>query len=308
MWGRLADQFRAASPSDPATIRVGVASVRMICFRICWIGCILLENVNNGLEAGPVIWCDQLASTPTAGFGVTWHFASGATLLESFAPILNRLVEDEKPTFSIDRLDNFATAFSTDEGFQYSAEPSKVVVAFVHKLRIQPVSGGLPESQLLSDTRPYSQLLPDVCRRLADVTRHVLSRSQSRHITRVGIVSTTMVGDEDLPPGIERLISYMKRPWNGRVDTFSLQIVSELDENDDWSDRCVHNIVRPEDKSQLMTVSLDWQRIFKTPRSNAQTSLVTLLADAQKCSSAYFESLAEGSRLDDLLDSAAISA
>jgi hypothetical protein len=68
------------------------------------------------------------------GFTLDWHFAGNDSLWAAFSPILDKEVAHEKPTFTITQNETFGIAFHTDSGFHYSAEPSKVVVGFQHRL------------------------------------------------------------------------------------------------------------------------------------------------------------------------------
>jgi hypothetical protein len=232
------------------------------------------------------------------GFTLDWHFAGNNSLWAAFSPILDKEVSNEKATFAITQNEPFSIGFHTDSGFHYSADPSKVVVGFQHRLKVKPVSGGTPTMEMLSHPRPFSQLLPEVCEKLRAAAL-VLPGSKTRKITRIGVVTNTLVDVEDAPPGIGNLIDYVGRPWGERVDIFSFQIVTELGDAVGWKDRCVHNLTKPEDPQALVTLSFDWQRTFTTGQAITVASLGNILARAQADSMAYFEELAEGSRFDE---------
>lgn len=88
-------------------------------------------------------WCDKLASTPTVGLALTPHFAFGS-LIDAFSPILDRLVDRfRNPTFVVNDTQNSSLSFTTEDGFVYGAEQSKVSVGFQHRLKTRAVSGGL---------------------------------------------------------------------------------------------------------------------------------------------------------------------
>ena len=245
-------------------------------------------------------WCDKLASTPAIGLKLDHRFAPTAELLEILEPILNPLVHHDKPQFNINRLEAYNLEFTTEDGFHYGFDSSRISVEFHHRLRARPVSGGRPVAELISRAEPYTQLLPEVSERLVSATRQVLELGK-RQLIRVGVITTTVVAEEDVPPGVARLIQYIGRPWRGNVDNFSFQITGELERNDKWTDRCVHLLVKPEDPEQLPTVRFDWYRTFAAPRQATLPIIEEELKRAIEASSKYFEELAEGNRFDEEL-------
>ncbi|HEX4112904.1 MAG TPA: hypothetical protein VH020_10240 [Stellaceae bacterium] len=250
-------------------------------------------------------WCDKLASTPTVGFTLSHHFASSDGVLSALSPILNAMLDnDEKPTFEVGIALPFGLTMTTEDGFQYNADASKISVAFVHRIRARPTSGGPPIMQMLSHPLPFTQLLPQVLERLVEATLN-LPEAKKRTVKRVGIVTQTRATEEESPPGIRRFIRYVSRPW-GTLDSYSFQITSELSKTDSWSDRCVHTITQPEDREELPSLVFDWQRSFSEGRQIAPDSLKEIIGHAQRSATNYFEELAEGNRFnDDNTDSAA---
>jgi hypothetical protein len=107
------------------------------------------------------------------------------------------------------------------------------------------------------------------------------------------------MAESDLPPGIKRLISYMGRPWKESLDNFNISIAGTIAETSTTIDRCLHQVTKPEEKEELMTLQFDWQRLFKEERTTTPDSLKRILEDAKEQALEYFEELAEGSRFDE---------
>jgi hypothetical protein len=147
-------------------------------------------------------WCDKLASTPAVGFTLDWRFATSNAIFQAFSPILDKLVENNKQTFTMERQEVFNVTFTTNDGFQYAIEPSKIAVTFHHRLKVKQISGGPPTMELLSSPLPFSQLLPDVESKLIEAAL-LLPGANTSTVTRIGIVSTTFVAEDEVPPGIE---------------------------------------------------------------------------------------------------------
>jgi len=149
--------------------------------------------------------------------------------------------------------------------------------------------------EMLSHPLPYTTLLPDVLERLSEATL-LLPDARKRSIKRIGIVSNTRAAEDEMPPGIRRFINYVSKPWSA-LDSYSFQIASELDKNDNWTDRCIHTISRPEDKHELPSLAFDWQRTFTDEQKINSDSVREIIGHAQRAALVYFEELAEGNRL-----------
>lgn len=248
-------------------------------------------------------WCDKLASTPSVGLRFDTHYSPSSSILAALAPLLDSWIDGDKQRFTVDKNDAFALEVSSEDGFQYGFEPSRLYVEFKHRLKLKAVSGGPPVVEMLSRPRPYTELLPEVSRRVIHSTFLVMP-NKSRPIHRIGIVSSTTVAEDEAPPGITRFIKYAARPWQGLVDSYSFQVGSQLGKTSEWSDGCMHNILKSEDGEGLITIKFDWQRTFSKAKPATESSLKGALDSAQCVALEYFEDLAEGNRFDaDLIKS-----
>jgi len=159
--------------------------------------------------------------------------------------------------------------------------------------------------EMLSSAMPFTKLLPEVSNKLIEATL-LLGNSKSREVNRIGIISSTAVADEEMPPGIRRFIDYIRRPWQGQSDFFSIQIVSQLDENTAWTDRCIHTVTKAEENPDaLVNINLDWQRTYTKGVSIQRDAISEIVKKAEKPAIDYFETVAEGSMFDEELIRAA---
>lgn len=249
-------------------------------------------------------WCDKLASTPSVGIWFNEHYASSARVLDSLSPVFDKLVIDGKPKFSLNKQDTFSAEISTENGFQYGISPSQLSVGFGHRLKVRQVSGGPPTVDMLSDLKPYSDLLPATCEKLLQATSYAID-FKTRLVKRIGIVSITSVAEDELPPGIKRLVSYLGRPWSNKLKYFDVQLVSTLSTSSGYSDQCTHHISKPEgSEEKLVTVKFDWQKTYVEGRAMTLDSLRSELESAQKSALKYFEELAIGNMFDENIISA----
>ena len=135
----------------------------------------------GGRRAARMSWCDKLASTPGVGFLLSPHFFSADTLVESLSPILDQWVDGlDRPTFTVNQHASFNVSLTTKDGFTYGFDHNRVHVAFNHRIRAKPVSGGPPVMEMLSVPKPYTALLDEACERLIEATSLLLLISLSR--------------------------------------------------------------------------------------------------------------------------------
>lgn len=252
-----------------------------------------------------VSWCDKLASTPTVGFRLDPHIASGDSIMDALSPILTKLTDGDKLLFDMQKHDTLGVTFTTHSGFQYGVDQSHIHVAFQHRLRAIHVSGGVPTLELLTTPQPYTKLLPETFDRLIEAAL-LLPNIRSRALRRVGAVSTTMVAEEDLPPGIRRVLDYLGRPWGQAPEAFTFNGTYVLDEQEDWTDKCVYTISRTEENQGLLQVVFDWGRHFEKTKLATRENLKRICADVEKKALAYLEELAEGTKFDEKLDLASV--
>jgi hypothetical protein len=240
-----------------------------------------------------------LASTPIVGFQLTPHFAL-AEIFRAWSPILDKMVDEfRNPTFTFNNDQGSVLSFTTKDGFVYAVDHMKASVSFMHRLQAKAVSGGPPVMEMLSKPLPYTELLAQVSERLIEAAR-LLPNISDRKIFQVGVVSTTRVDIKDVPPGIERFIDYLKRPWGGKeISWFNVQMINDVNETESWTDRCQHQLNRPEKLEDLLTLSFDFHRKFKVGQASSEAHMRTLLNKCIEDGLAYFEKLAEGNMFDE---------
>jgi len=188
-----------------------------------------------------VTWLDRLASTPSAGVLLDPQHHASSRLLEAMRPIVDELFGDGRPTFTVDRHDSFSVAIGANVGYQFSVEPQKVFVDFAHKLEAKLAGAGPPVVRLTSEQRPYSELLPETIGRLVRLVGLVDAVSP-RKVHRVGIISKTVVDEQEAPPGVLRFIKSISKPWPGGLSDYGIRIGANLSHSKGVRQRCIHNI------------------------------------------------------------------
>lgn len=247
-------------------------------------------------------WCDKLASTPTVGLRFSLNHKSSDKLLDALAPLLDSWAEGNRLKYSMEKQDSFSVTFTNDEGFTYSVDQYRFYVEFKHRWRITPRSGGAPVAKLISESKPFTELLPQAADRVIEMASAV-NGARPRNLMRIGIVSSTTVALDEAPPGAIRLIKLINKPWETTTEFFDIQLTGEISKTDDFTDRCVHSLQKAEDNNpdNLMSIKLDWQRIFKEGKVSTSDVLKKYVGSARADALRYFEDFAEGSRFDEQL-------
>ena len=250
-----------------------------------------------------ISWCDKLASVPTIGLKLNFHYSPLDEILEALSPVIDAASKNDKSRLNLSQYDVSlnAVAFTTHDGFRYAADSTKLTVGFEHMLRTRVVSGGPPVMEMLSRPLPYTALLEEVADRLGKAAL-LINAIKPRTVARLGIVSLTKVSEDDIPPGVRQLVKYLGRPWRQEVESYTYRVVARLEDDRDHLDRCIYTVEKPDpgsDDDDIMTLNFDWQRLFKSEHAISEKTVEELLRPAQRAALSQFEELAEGSQFDE---------
>ncbi|MEF0943601.1 hypothetical protein [Rhizobium sp. BR 362] len=245
-------------------------------------------------------WCDKLASQPSVGFQLDPFYGGGEAILTKLAALMMTWGTPEQPEFVVtpQPQDVFRVDIQRENGFLYSFDALKASVQFQHRMQLKAISGGLPVAQLISSPKVFSSLLSDATEMLIESTL-LLPEAGRRHVMRVGVVSTTTVSEDDLPPGILRFIEYLGRPWAGKLEGFNMALTATVHEDENVRERCIHRIAKAEEEDGLLTIVFDWQRFLKKKIPVTRRELERACQATQKTALEYFEELAIGNAFDE---------
>lgn len=243
-------------------------------------------------------WCDKLASTPAIGLRITPFFHPSEHILAALSPLLNLEFDDEKPTFNVEALEAFKVVINTNAGYLYSIDQTSLTVAFNHRMKAKPTSGGPPTMELISNPAPYTDLLQQVSDRLMRLVSLLEPLLRNRQLHRVGIVSSTVVLDEDAPPGVRSIFEEIGRPFGGTTESFNIALTNTIKSDDNIQERCIHNLTKPENSEQMLNINLDWQGHYVKPKNITEPILKGLLAESTSSAISYFDKFAEGGLSD----------
>lgn len=232
---------------------------------------------------------------PAVGVRYPSRLVTGANLLERLQPVLGKATDGQKLLFSINKIDPYGIDLTTDDGFQYGFFANKAFVNFQHKLKWRHNSGANPSAEMISKPAPFTELLAESSYRLREAMVLIDPKAEGT-IDRLGVVTTTVVSEDDAPPGILKLLRHIGQPWSGVEAPFDIAFSTLVGKSEKHRDVCLHHISKSDEKDALLTVRLDWQRNFTEHRS--VRALEEMLNNALDSSLSYFEDVAEGARFD----------
>jgi len=248
-------------------------------------------------------WCDKLGSTPAIGYQLDWHTLPSDILLDALSSLVDGMVSGDEQRFTIDLKDALKLTFTSHDGFQFGLEPARIFVEFRHRAAYRIGAGGIPNLVLNSKPSPYTELLDEVQRYLQN-TMEIVNRLKVRRLIGIGVVATTVVDEHDVPPGIRKLLTHVSNPWQGKLETLTFQAQTIVHEDEEFSHRCTHTVVKKLKNDDPMDVIFDYQRVYKKPPEVDASRLRTATEKVKSVALDYFEQLAQGDRFDDFLNNA----
>ena len=248
-----------------------------------------------------MIWFDQLASTPVVSLKLDWHYASGAKLLEAMSPLLSKQGLGDRPTFGVDRMDAFATVFTTDEGFQYSVTSNAVMIGFAYRGRFKSQGSSVrPTFDVITEAHPYSRLLNRASTKIVEAAL-LLPDARARQIQQITIASNTSLEMASFPPGLSDLRDYFLRPIGGASKVFQFRFSADVRKTANTRDRCIFNISRNEDEEVLPNIILEFQREYPKTVALHEDTLADRISEVTRSASSYFEKVADGSAFAEVI-------
>ncbi|WP_141245445.1 hypothetical protein [Mesorhizobium sp. WSM3864] len=238
-----------------------------------------------------------MASVPSVGIFYAPVFVSSDRIIDSIAPMLNRWTVDGKADFAISVPDPLKVEIRHNNGFTYAVESNRVSIAYQHRVKFRNISGGRPVAELISSPLPFSGLLDAAIDDIIELTL-LLPIAKSSSINRVGIVSSTHADEDDMPPGVRKLIDFLAKPWPGALSAYQVSIVGNLPSSKEYEDRCIYGITKPDDDSDIPNYKFDWQRGYVTSFPINKDTLQKEFQRNRKAAIEYFEKLAIGDEFD----------
>jgi hypothetical protein len=238
-------------------------------------------------------WTDSVLATPLIGvrFEPWIPFArdvwSGLDRAAARFAQANRRweLQSENPT---------SVSLALADGVTFNFDPQNIVANFSYRLAFAESGGAIPQIAPVG-VRPYSELAAALVADLELMIDSMLPQEENRRVRQIGVVAICHLVRSRLPPGVEAMVRLLATPWRDLgLDGFNSTLTARLAKAEDVSDRCHHAFVLDEQRPESLRVQLDWQRVFREPRTFRAPALKTLVREAHAAATAYFERFGSG--------------
>lgn len=243
----------------------------------------------------PLTWLDRTLAAPTIGLLLEPHLVHSGEYAKALMPSLQKWAS-ELPKLEVVSANPFSFQATHGPGFQYRFDHENLVAQFSYRAEMKDTPGGAPIVHLPGGVRPYSDLIAEM---LVEVGGLILLLQQAgirQRVRRIGIVADVRLNGTALPPGVERYVAHLTRPWGGRLQKCQTDLLATVAEAPAHVDRCHHRYDATVDRGDDVRLTLDWQRFYGESVSlpHGKEKLASYLAEAAKDASNYFSRFAEG--------------
>lgn len=242
-------------------------------------------------------WLDATIATPLIGVTIEPHYSKSVRFRDGLAPLLDEL-QTECGEVTIGGSDStFSTEVETPKGFSYSIRPDNLLVRFRYRSSLEAKPGKFPQYKFEPhEVQPYTELLSRVAKETTRLLHALTREAGTLSVLRIGIVASSRIDAEHVPPGIARHVDHFRLPWNANLAKCQALLLVPLRKDENGEDRCHHHFeYAPLDKPGEMEVKLDWQRFPQKPYEAKSETEPRFLFEACEAASAYFERVGDGS-------------
>jgi len=178
-------------------------------------------------------------------------------------------------------------------GFTFHIRNNNIIVKYAYPIDEIPKPGAFPSFEM-PELRAYTEIMNESCEYIEEILLSFNSVDNLKY-NRIGVVADANLEGDSLPPGINVLIDYIGKPWNNQIISVNSKFLSKLDEQERYCDQCCHLI---EFSGETISktgyrINLDWQRIFKEPKTLNKKTFEEVLNCKEKAFQ-YFESFGAG--------------
>ncbi len=235
-------------------------------------------------------WLDRVPAVPTLGFMFEPAFSSQHDYFSNLQPWWESWRgEGKNLVITQEKVIDFRFE-AVGSGLTFKVSPENLVTEFRYPFDAGEVQ--FPKPTPAPEIRRYTDLLTEVRLEGAKFVSHVLGR-RPRKLLRVGVVADCKIMRTELPPGATALLAYLAKPWAGGLLQTNARLSAVLLDNDERTEQC-HHVIDEERNRDFVNVRLDWQRVWKQPRTLAGSDVDAVAQEMVKSALTYFETFARG--------------
>jgi hypothetical protein len=181
-------------------------------------------------------------------------------------------------------------AIETGGGVSAKLLSDNLVIEFKYSVEVDPLRGSTPPLAV----RPYGEILQEVAEMAIELL-DVFAHSAGVRTDRIGIIATSQMDPQKMPPGVARMLDAYERMWTGELLKIDATAVVVVLSEKLTVDQCHHRLQL--DHSQPtpeVQVTLDWQRRFLEPRDLRGAEISGTIQACVKSALGHFQRIGEG--------------
>ncbi len=181
------------------------------------------------------------------------------------------------------------------DGLNLSIDAENVICRFQYRVVALPEVPGKAPTAMMASVPPLSQALPV----LRDELASLVVESSREHFKRLGILVDARLSEDELPPGVEALLSRVRslaRPLGVTCARADVTVVSVTKQDlvAGTRDLCHQKIVVDEGRPRDVRLLLDYQRYWTKVQMRAGRSFIDVVAAVERDALAFFEQIGAG--------------
>lgn len=210
-----------------------------------------------------MFWLDSVFSVPAIGLRLETNYETAPQIQSSLVPFINSLYKNDKKI--IIKTSEIWGYTLNIVGFIFTITYKEIIIQFNYNIDEKKIAGSLPSIEY-PDLKTYSELFNNSLKYLTDILSYL--KNIDLFFNRIGIVANANLDDTSIPPGLQKAKEYFGKPWNNQLSNANISITAELNNEDNYMDRCIHKIEFSKKNIQETgyIISLDWQRLFSEPQ------------------------------------------
>jgi len=249
-----------------------------------------LYNVENPQAGVSMSWLDRVIAVPTIGVRFRPWFKS----VDHYVAALEPMFEELEPNGTAEVQGQVASiSFNTKRGLSGKVDSEDIIVNFSYRPVVKENPGAVPFLDYRGPVERYTELLENVEELMGTVCRALLKAP--RQVMRIGVVAEARLDRRSPPPGVDKFVAHLGRPWQNGLSEYNANVSAVLDRGDGAFTRCHHTTVFQEaQENDVLQLKLDWQRVFEPKREYEAERLIQEVAAARASALDYFESFGRG--------------
>lgn len=242
-----------------------------------------------------MIWLDGVFAVPVIGIRLKPNFREFTAYENCFYLFVDYLHERKEYDLAITETPNSFghSVLLKKSGFTFQINLTNIVVGFTYEIGEEKHPGGLP-SFVVPGLKTYTEVIKNILDYL-EIILNLTKDLKKFKYDRIGIVADANLNKESFPPGLNKWISHLGKPWEEQLVKTEALVLAKLLEEETYFDQCHHHLkFNEENQESGFELKLDWQRNFKEPPPLDSKKTLEQVVSCKDAAIEYFGRFGEG--------------